>query len=140
MVDFDRREYSANGSDYVITTANITGQEAVVAVTDKENDIHYISEEVDAASEDLLPTETVPSGYGMPDKIEDGVLVSTMETVSSRIRAFDKKGLEQSLSSLGKSVLGPDSNRQESSGDSSRMAERKSRILDHQASPQDYLD
>jgi len=138
MSDFDFGSYQVDGHNYLFTTGNLTGSEAVLAVTDEKNGVHYVSEEVEAASDDLMPTSTVPDGYGLPDRIVRDVDVSRMDDIASYIKQQDKKSLEISLARLGDEILGPDSRRSKPEGPSSRKARKKMSMYDHQKAPSDF--
>lgn len=137
MSDFSFGDYEVDGHNYLFTTGNLTGAEAILAITDEENDIHYVSGEVEAASEDLMPTATVPDGYGSPDRIVRGVDVSKMDDIAAYIKQGDNDALERSLARLGDEVLGPDSRRSKPDGPSSRKAQKKGAMYDHEKAPSD---
>ena len=133
MQDFNFDSYEVDDHKFFLTTANLTGTRAVVAVTDEQNDVHYISEELEAASESYPDTATVPDNYGkVPDEMVYGVPVTDMSEIHMSILQKDKESLEQSLSALGDQVLGPDSQRSRPEGRSSKKARKKMNYFDHE--------
>ena len=138
MPDFESRSYAVGDHTYEIVTGEIEGREAVVAINDTENDIHYVSEGFYADSEEMMQTATVPDGAGVPEEIVDAPM-RLMDEVMMYIQEGEKKGLEKSLARLGDEVLGPDSQRERPEGKSSRQAREKMEMYDFEASPQDHL-
>jgi hypothetical protein len=139
MVEFAREEYTVNGSTYVVTKGNIIGSEAVVAVTNLDEDIHYISKEFDAASDDIFTTKTIPPGRGIPDDIRHGVSIDKMSDIYAAISANDEKNIKGSLEELGQEVLASHTTNNDNRDDT-ETAIRKSKIYDHRASPKDFLN
>lgn len=137
MADFRFGQYSVGGHSYWLTTGEVTGSNALLAVTDAENDIHYVSEEL--AGTDNFSTVAVPDGYGVPKEIIKGVDVSIMDEISRYIVEGRKDELELSLARLGDKVLGPDSRRERPETASKRTARRKMEMYDHEKSPKDFL-
>lgn len=137
MADFESESYPVGDHNYEIVIGKVADREAVVAVTDTENDIHYILEGFYHESEELR-TATVPDGAGVPDQIVDAP-VRLMDEVMMYIQENEKDGLEKSLARLGDEVLGPDSQRERPDGKSSRQAQKKMQLYDFEASPQDHL-
>ena len=138
MRGFESESYTVGNHTYKIVTGEIEGGEAVVAITDTENDIHYLSEGFYADSEDLTRTATVPDGAGVPDEIVDTPM-RLMDEVMMYIQEGEKDSLEKSLARLGDEVLGPDSQRKRPEGKSSRQARKKMEMYEFGASPQDHL-
>ena len=138
MVEFQREEYSVDDSTYVVTKGNITGSEVVVAVTNLDESVHYISEEFDAASEDILTTKTIPSGRGMPDVIRHGVSIDKMSDIYAAISAKDERNIEGSLEELGQEVLGSHTTNNDDRDDT-ETANRKFNMYQHKTTPADYL-
>lgn len=137
MPDFESESYAVGDHNYEIVTGKVADREAVVAVTDTENDIHYVLEGFYHESEDLR-TATVPDGEGVPDQIVDAP-VRLMDEVMMYIQEGEEKGLEKSLARLGDEVLGPDSQRKRPDGKSSRQARKKMEMYEFETSPQNHL-
>ena len=142
MVDFEFKEYSVSDHTYHLTFADVTGdgRKEIVAVTDVENDEHYVSSEIAAASEELMPTATVPDNIGIPDTIERNVRISYFEGISASLTSEDTTKFESSLTSLGDQVLGPDSQRNRPDGESSRKAKEKAKVHNWQGVNPERVD
>lgn len=138
MVEFEREEYSIDGSTYVVTKGNITGTDAVIAVTNIDEGVHYISEEYDAASDEALPTETIPSGNGMPDIIRHGVSIHKMSDINAAISVRDERDIRKSLTELGEEFLVSQTTNN-NDRDDTETANRKFNMYEHNTRPSDYL-
>lgn len=138
MAEFESGSYTVEDQTYEIVTGEVAGRKAVIAVMDSENDIHYVSEGFYDESEELMRTATVPDGSGVPEEIVD-VPMRLMDEIMMYIQEDEVDGLEKSLARLGDEVLGPDSQREQPEGRSSRQAQRKMEMYDFEASPQDRL-
>ena len=134
MSDIESVSYTVGDQNYEIVTGELAEREAVLAVTDTENDIHYVSEGVYADSQDVMRTATVPDGIGVPDEIVDAPM-RLMDEIMMYIQEGEKESLDRSLARLGDEVLGPDSQRQRPEGKSSRQARKKMDMYDFRSSP-----
>ena len=137
MAEFSFGRYQVGEHNYWLTTGEVTGNEALLAVTDSENDIHYVSEEL--AETEELPTAAVPDGYGMPDRIVTGIDVSVMDEISRYIIEKDQRKLELSLTRLGDEILGPDSRRKRPETEDQRKARKRMQLYDHEKAPEDFM-
>lgn len=135
MADFRSESYTVGDQTYEIVTGELADRKAVLAVTDTENDIHYVSEGIYADSQDMMRTATVPDGAGVPDVVDAPMRL--MDEIMMYIQEGEKEGLDRSLARLGDEVLCPDSQRERPEGKSSRQARKKMEMYDFEASPQD---
>lgn len=117
-------EYEVNGHLYGITTAEVNGTDTIVAVTDFENGIHYRSEILDDAEEIKL-TGTVLGGRGAPDQYEEGVPASKMDDLTLYLQEGNQESFKSGLRTLGREILGPDSQRDDPEGQSSKTARKR---------------
>lgn len=135
MTDFAYESVEIHGNEYILTFGDVNySKKTLVGVTDVENDIHYESEEMTAADEDLMPTATIPSGYGMPDLIEREMPIRMFDEIASYMQEGKTGKLRDSLSELGEQTL----EGQEDELSSSEKAERMMSMRDFESSPEDY--
>ena len=132
MGHFGYCDVDVDGHEFVLTVGHgANGDPTIYAVTDTVESIHYVSEEVDYFSDDLMPTATVPDGNGMPDEIIE---------VEPRIIESVSQQPEATLSQIGDTVLGPDSRRNSPRDPDSIKAEKKAKTLSWQGLDPENVD
>ncbi len=147
MSEFEHIDFEVEGNTYNFTLGDVfnTGDKSVVAVTDYEDEKHYVSNGIEAYNGDISITHTLPSNNGTDFEISE-VSPRQMSKVSEGLNKGDIEHLEEAIRALEpqeeptREAYSDGGTSRTVDMPSSQSAKRKKIMYDFQRSPSDFLE